>query len=216
MREGGEEKKEKRERERKKEGAGKKGRRRAGGPIEATAHLCGPVDGAELRKPCSRAGTAGSEAHAACPAVSTGRPCTGRPGSARARLSLAGCQGAPGRGIATWCRGDTPGLFSQGAVQAAGCFPFPYYSEKEKKKKENKPLPYHLCPIASAQCGSILSFTEYNCVKMLHYFLLYKEVSQLHVYIYPSPLGPPFHHPHPSRSFQNSVQRSLCYTPASH
>ena len=38
---------------------------------------------------------------------------------------------------------------------------------------------------------------EYNCFTMLYLFLLYNEENQLYVYIYPLPLGPPFH-PHPT------------------
>ena len=34
---------------------------------------------------------------------------------------------------------------------------------------------------------------EYSCFTMLCYFLLYSEVNQLYVYIYPLPLGPPSH-----------------------
>lgn len=138
--------KRKREREkgRQKEGEGKKGTRRAGGHREWRPHrghsrLCGPRTAPSSGSLAAAQAPPSPEAHAACPAVSTRRPRTGRPGSACARLSLAGCQGAPGRGITTWCRGDAPGLFSQGAVQAAGCFPFPYYSEKRKKKAS--PLP---------------------------------------------------------------------------
>ena len=33
----------------------------------------------------------------------------------------------------------------------------------------------------------------YNCFTMLCQFLLYKEVNQLYIYIYPLPLGPPSH-----------------------
>ena len=40
---------------------------------------------------------------------------------------------------------------------------------------------------------------EYNCFTVLCEFLLYSEVNQPYVYIYPLPLGPPFHsHPHPT------------------
>ena len=38
---------------------------------------------------------------------------------------------------------------------------------------------------------------EYNCFTMLYYFLLFNEVNQLYVYIYPFPLGPPSQHPSP-------------------
>ena len=48
---------------------------------------------------------------------------------------------------------------------------------------------------------------------MLSWFLLYNEVNQLYVYIYPLPLGPPSHPPsHPSRSSQGSKLSSLVYS----
>ena len=41
---------------------------------------------------------------------------------------------------------------------------------------------------------SFLSFLlEYNCFTMFCYFLLYNEVNQLYVYLYPLLLGPPSH-----------------------
>lgn len=106
------------------------------------------------------------EAHAACPAVSMRWPCTGRPGSACAQLSLAGCQGAPGWGIATWCRGDTPGLFSQGEVQAAGCFPFPYYSEKKKSLSLTTSAP--LLQHSAAGFFLLRSTTAVQCCIIFH------------------------------------------------
>ena len=42
------------------------------------------------------------------------------------------------------------------------------------------------------------SLLEYNCFTMLCWFLLYTEVNQLYVYIYPFPLGSPSHPPPPS------------------
>ena len=47
--------------------------------------------------------------------------------------------------------------------------------------------------------GKVLHFIllEYNCFTMLYYFLLFNEVNQLYVYIYPFPLGPPSQHPSP-------------------
>ena len=52
---------------------------------------------------------------------------------------------------------------------------------------------------------------EYNCFTMLCQFLLYNNVNQLHVYIYPLP---PLPASYPSRSSQTK-QSSLCYTAAS-
>ena len=46
--------------------------------------------------------------------------------------------------------------------------------------------------------------------------LLYNEVNQLCVYIYPLLLGPPSHSCHPSRSSESVKLSSLCYTAASH
>ena len=48
---------------------------------------------------------------------------------------------------------------------------------------------------------------------MLCQFLMYNEVNQLYVYIYPLPLGPPSY---PCRSSQSTRLSSLCYTAASH
>ena len=53
---------------------------------------------------------------------------------------------------------------------------------------------------------------------MLCQFLLYNEVNQLYVYLYPLPLGPPSHPSpsHPSRSLQSTKLSSLCYAAGSH
>ena len=52
---------------------------------------------------------------------------------------------------------------------------------------------------------------------MLCSFLLYGNVNQLYVYIYPLPLGPPpTTASHPPRSSQSTEVSSQCYTAASH
>ena len=54
---------------------------------------------------------------------------------------------------------------------------------------------------------------------MLYQLLLYNNVNQLYVYMYPLLLNPPFHSPpksHPSKSLQSTELSSLCYTAASH
>ena len=54
---------------------------------------------------------------------------------------------------------------------------------------------------------------------MLCWFLLYNEVNQTYVYIYPLPLRPLCHSPtlsQPSRSSQSTEQSSLCFTAGSH
>ena len=65
-----------------------------------------------------------------------------------------------------------------------------------------------------------ISLLEYNCFTMLCQFLLYNEVNQLYVYIYPHipsllSLSPTLLS-HPSRSSQSIKLISLCYTAASH
>ena len=57
----------------------------------------------------------------------------------------------------------------------------------------------------------------YNCFTVFCQFLLYNEVNQLYVYLYPFPLGPSCHPPsHPSRLSQSTRLSSLCYTAGSH
>ena len=53
---------------------------------------------------------------------------------------------------------------------------------------------------------------------MLCWFLLYNNMNQLYVYIYPLPLEPPSHPPtsHPSRISQSTKLSSLCCIAASH
>ena len=58
---------------------------------------------------------------------------------------------------------------------------------------------------------------EYNCFAMLCLFLLYNEVNQLYVYIYPFPLGLPHLHSTYLKSSQNWAElSSLCCTAGSH
>ena len=52
---------------------------------------------------------------------------------------------------------------------------------------------------------------EHNCFTMLCSFLLCNEVNQLHVYVYPLPLGSPSHGPYcipPLRSLQSTKLNS--------
>ena len=51
----------------------------------------------------------------------------------------------------------------------------------------------------------------YSCFKMLCSFLLYNEMNQLFVYIYPLPLAAALYN-HPSRSSQSMELSSLSYT----
>ena len=72
--------------------------------------------------------------------------------------------------------------------------------------------------------GYFLSFwllkkLEYNCFTALCQFLLYNEMNQPYVYIYPHPLGTPSHPQppsHPPRSSQSTELSFLCYVAASH
>ena len=51
---------------------------------------------------------------------------------------------------------------------------------------------------------------EYSCFVILCWFLLYNDVKQLYIHMYPFPLGPHFHPPsYPSGSSQSTVL-SLC------
>ena len=52
---------------------------------------------------------------------------------------------------------------------------------------------------------TFLFLLEYNCFTMLCQFLLYSEVNQLYVYLYPLPLGLPSHHPSPPSGPSRSV-----------
>ena len=58
-----------------------------------------------------------------------------------------------------------------------------------------------------------LSLLNYSCLTMLCQFLLYNDVNQLYVYMYPLLPNPPAH---PSRSSQNTELNSLCQPAASH
>ena len=71
--------------------------------------------------------------------------------------------------------------------------------------------------LSTAQCNRInvlvfcllvlVVLLEYNCFTILYYFLLYNEVNQLYVYIYPLPPGPPSHsmpHPTPLRQYRKA------------
>ena len=79
------------------------------------------------------------------------------------------------------------------------------------------PLTYHTV------CISFFFKLRCSCFTVLCQFLLYSEMNQLCVYMYPHPLGHPSHPPippsnpsHPSRSSQSTELSSLCYTAASH
>ena len=65
----------------------------------------------------------------------------------------------------------------------------------------------------SLQVPMLAILGEYNCFTILCQSLLYNEVKQLCVYIYPLPLGPPLH---PSMSSWSTELSSLCYTAAFH
>ena len=52
----------------------------------------------------------------------------------------------------------------------------------------------------------IFFLLEYNCFTVLCWFLLYNEVNQLYVYMYPLPLGPPSSPPHPTHLGHHRAQ----------
>ena len=66
----------------------------------------------------------------------------------------------------------------------------------------------------------LASLLDYNCITMLCQFLLYNEVNQLYVYIYPHTPSllhlPPNLLSHPSSWSQSTELISLCYATASH
>ena len=65
----------------------------------------------------------------------------------------------------------------------------------------------------------LTSLLEYNCFTMLYYFLLYNEVNQLYVCLYPLRPGPPSHAPHPTRLGRHRAPTELsflCFIARSH